>query len=133
MIVACCVEGIVNDPPASPLAGDCYIVGGAPTGDWAGHAGAVAGWTAGGWRFVAPLQGMRVTVKPSGLIAAYHADAWEIGQVRGDAILVAGTKVVGAQSAAIAPPVGGTVVDAQARAAIGSILAAMRGHGLIVP
>ena len=53
--------------------------------------------------------------------------------MRGDAILVAGTKVVGAQSAAIAPPVGGTVVDAQARAAIGSILAAMRGHGLIVP
>ena len=29
-----------------------------PTGAWTGHAGAIAGWTAGGWRFVAPREGM---------------------------------------------------------------------------
>ena len=29
-----------NAPPGSPADGVCYIVGGAPTGAWAGHANA---------------------------------------------------------------------------------------------
>ena len=28
----------LNDPPASPVLGDCYIVGASPTGAWVGHA-----------------------------------------------------------------------------------------------
>ena len=35
-------------PPAAPSPGQCWIVGPRPTGDWAGQAGALAGWTAGG-------------------------------------------------------------------------------------
>lgn len=44
---------------------------------------------------------------------------------------VAGTKVVGSQQAAIAAPTGGATTDAEARTAIGSILTALRSHGLI--
>lgn len=44
---------------------------------------------------------------------------------------ISGTKVVGAQEAAIDAPTGGTVADAEARAVIGTILFALRNHGLI--
>lgn len=44
---------------------------------------------------------------------------------------VAGTKVVGAQAGAITDPSGGVTVDVEARAAIVSILGALRTHGLI--
>ncbi len=48
----------VDDPPASPAAGQCWTVGASPSGDWTGRAGQVAGWTTGGWRFVLPRAGM---------------------------------------------------------------------------
>lgn len=44
---------------------------------------------------------------------------------------VAGVKVIGEQQAAITGPTGGATTDAQSRTAIGSIIAAMRAHGLI--
>lgn len=43
----------------------------------------------------------------------------------------AGLQVVGAQQAAISDPAGGATTDAEARAAIASILDALKAHGLI--
>ena len=45
----------LDAPPLSPTPGESWIVGASPTGAWAGQAGALAGWTAGGWRFVRPF------------------------------------------------------------------------------
>ncbi len=44
---------------------------------------------------------------------------------------IGGAKVVGDRLAPIAGPVGGSAVDAEARAAVGQILVALRTHGLI--
>ena len=44
---------------------------------------------------------------------------------------VDGTKVVGARGAAITDPTCGSTIDTEARTAIGSILSALRAHGLI--
>jgi hypothetical protein len=44
---------------------------------------------------------------------------------------VDGVKVVGAQGGPITDPTGGATIDSQARTAIGSILSALRAHGLI--
>ncbi|MCW1937498.1 DUF2793 domain-containing protein [Pseudomonas sp. MDMC_285] len=41
----------VNAPPASPVAGDRYIIGTAPTGAWTGQSGKMAQWLDGGWNF----------------------------------------------------------------------------------
>lgn len=41
-----------NAPPGSPVAGDSYLVGAAPTGLWAGKANKIAIYMTGGWRFV---------------------------------------------------------------------------------
>jgi hypothetical protein len=107
-----------NDPPASASVGDCYIVGSAPTGLWAQWASSLAGYTAGGWRRIAAVPGMRVYVQSIDQWARFSAGAWELGAVRGSRLLVDGQQVVGARGAAIASTVGGANVDAEARATI---------------
>jgi hypothetical protein len=123
----------LNDPPADPAAGGCWIVGPAPTGAWAGNAGVLAGWTADGWRFVAPIEGMEAWVADQAVRARYGGGAWQAGELAGKQLLIDGVKVIGVQESAIADPAGGTTIDAEARATIGAILAALRGHGLIAP
>lgn len=118
-------------PPASPVAGSCYIVAASPTGDWAGQAGKVAAYTSGGWRFIAPVEGLRFHVRSSAVDACYRAGAWEVGQLRGDRLVIGGQQVVSSRGAAIAAPAGGLTADAEARTAISQILAALRLHGLI--
>lgn len=45
------------DPPAEPEAGATYGIGEMATGAWDGHAGKLAAWSAGGWRFAEPAEG----------------------------------------------------------------------------
>ncbi len=118
-------------PPADPVAGNAWIVGTAPTGAWAGQAGAIAGWTPGGWRFVGSRDGMSAWSIADGQIARFVGGAWTLGVLAGSRVSIGGNDVVGARRAAIPAPAGGTVVDMEARAAIGAILGALRGHGLI--
>jgi hypothetical protein len=133
LVQAGVVDVGVDGPPESPAPGQAWVVGSAPSGAWAGHANAIAGWTAGGWRFLTPCEGTEVWCVASERAARFRDGAWELGSLRGSALLIDGTPVVGARAAAIGNPTGGATVDAQARAAVGSILAALRGHGLIAP
>lgn len=121
----------LNAPPVAPADGEAWIVGTAPTGAWVGQAGTIAGWTAGGWRFVAPREGMSAWVAADGCPAIYAGDQWHSGAVIGRKLEVGGVQVVGAQAAAIASPAGGNVVDAEARATLAALLAAVRDHGLV--
>lgn len=124
-------EGLRNDPPATPEIGSSYIVGGAPTGDWTGKSQCLAAFTSGGWRLLPPIPGMAVYVKADDQWANYRAGTWEIGTIRGTSVVLDGKQVVGNQVAAIADPSAGTIIDAEARAAIAQMLGAMRQHGLI--
>ena len=118
-------------PPTAPTIGECWLLGASPSGAWAGHGGAIAGWTAGGWRFVTPREGMAVWAGPEAGVARYVAGGWLAGVVHAAELLIDDVAVVGVQQSAIADPAGGTVTDVQARAAIAAMLAAMRNHGLI--
>lgn len=118
-------------PPSSPVLGSCYIVAASPTGAWSGQAGKLAAFTSGGWRFITPVEGMSLFVRSSAVDARYRSGAWEIGQLRGDKLLIAGQQVVGPQAGAIANPTGGSTNDAEARSALAAILSALRQHGLI--
>jgi hypothetical protein len=117
--------------PASPLVGQCWVVGTSAIGAWAGKDGHVAGWTAGGWRFVAPVQGMALWSLADSVIARRTANAWELGRSAALSYHVAGLQVVGAQRPAISNPMGGINTDTEARATIGAVLSALRLHGLI--
>lgn len=118
-------------PPVSPALGACYIVAEDATDAWAGKSQCVAGWTSGGWRTITPIEGMSMSVRSTGTTATYRGGVWEIGQVRGAALVIADEQVVGSRAAAIASPAGGATIDTEARVAIDAILGALRGHGLI--
>jgi hypothetical protein len=118
-------------PPAAPTIGSSYIVAEGATDAWAGKSQCVAAWTSGGWRFIAPVEGMRMFEKSSGTFAAFLNGGWELGILRGSALFVDGQQVIGPRSGAIASPSGGAVVDSEARAAIDDILNTLRQHGLI--
>lgn len=120
-----------NAPPPAPVPGSCYLVGNAPTGAWSQYAGHLAASTSGGWRFVPPAPGMTALVKSSGLTVSYVGSAWETGSIRAQRVLIDGLQVLGARTAAVADPVGGALVDAEARSALIQILSALRLHGLI--
>ncbi|MDF0486777.1 DUF2793 domain-containing protein [Sphingomonas sp. H39-1-10] len=121
----------IDTPPATPVPGQCWIVGDAPSGLWAGRTRHLAGWTVGGWRFCMPRTGMRVWNLADGCEAVFDGEGWSVGVVRGSRVEIDGVRVVAAQQSAIAAPVNGDVVDAEARAAIAAILAALQTHGLI--
>jgi hypothetical protein len=122
-----------DDPPPSPVIGECYISGAAPTGAWAGSPLCLAAYTSVGWRLTAPQEGMTFYVRSDSTTAAYRAGAWEVGKVRGWGLVIGGQQVVGGQAAPIPSASGGTTVDSEARAVLDQILTAMRQHGLIAP
>ena len=118
-------------PPENPVIGAAWIVGAAPTGAWAGRAENIAGWTASGWRFVVPLEGMTAWVEGAGVDARFAGGRWRLGEITGKALIIGGLPVVRARAAGVPDPVDGATIDAEGRAAIGAILDALRHHGLI--
>ena len=131
-LVAAAVEGgPLNAPPTSPVPGECHIIGTAPSGAWAGKAGQLACYSAGGWRFLAPVEGQSAHVKSTGLTADFRGGAWEFGLVRASSVTIGGVQVVGTRNPAISSPSGGSTANSEARTAIDEILAALRHHGLI--
>jgi hypothetical protein len=130
--VAASVEGPPqNEPPAAAAIGSAYLVGDAPTAEWNGYAAHIAGYGAGGWRFVSPRAGMAAFVKSTQTIAVYSGATWEIGSIRGSTVILDGLQVVGPRTGPIAEPAGGTVIDTEARFALAEILGTLRQHGLI--
>ena len=125
------LEHGLESPPSDPTLGDCWIVGGSPVGDWAGHARAVAGWTVGGWRFLTPRPGMVVWRSSDAVTMRYDGEAWISGELHGAGVFIDGEQIVARREPAIANPAGGGMIDAEARDAIDAVLAALRSHGLI--
>lgn len=120
-------------PPVTPDVGMCWIVSTGATGAWDGQDGALACWTEGGWRFIAPGAGLSLWVGDSGRRIRHDGAGWQDEQVQADGFFVGGNQVVGGRLPAVADAAGGATVDNEARTAIAAILNAMRAHGLISP
>jgi len=132
MLLCPVVEGPpLTSPPASPAAGVCHLVASGATGAWAGKDDMLAGYTEGGWRYVAPVEGARVLDRASGQMVLRRGGAWEAGIVRAQQVQIQGLTLVRERQAAIADPSGGSVIDSQCRSAISAILSMLRTHGLI--
>lgn len=116
--------------PASPVIGQCWIVGLAPTGAWLGHPGAIAAWTSGGWRFVAPFEGMQAWSIADGVTVRRGATLWTSGAITAANLSIGGQQVVGARAVRVTAPAGGATIDSQARTAITALIAGLETHGL---
>ena len=131
-LVAGMVESVGDDvPPPTPVAGQAWIVGATPSGDWIGQAGAVAIWTTGGWRFVPSREGMAFRHRPSGVRIERGVAAWNDGALTATALRIGGNQIVGARLSGITAPSGGGTIDTEARTALDAIIVALRTHGLI--
>ena len=118
-------------PPEAPATGQCWIVAGAATGDWIGKDDALAIWTHGGWRFAAPVPGMLVWDKAARLWLHWNGSAWTSGELPARRLVIEGKQVVRERQPAVPSPSGGTIIDTEARSAIGWLIVALRSHGLI--
>ena len=126
------VEGLpAESPPPAAQEGQCWIVDAGATGPWAGRDGWLAAWTEGGWRFVQPQPGMAVWDKAAGYWSVWNGFDWSQGILPVAGLNVDGEQVVGQRQPAIPSPSNGTVIDQEARTAIGQIIAALMSHGLI--
>lgn len=63
-------------PPGSPAEGARYIVAGAPTGAWVGHATHIAAYQDGAWAFHVPLEGWRAWVADEDTVYAFNGTTW---------------------------------------------------------
>jgi hypothetical protein len=127
-----CVEDVgAVDPPAVPNLGETWIVSEGATGAWSAQTDRLATWTAGGWRFTSPVPGMMVWNKVSAHWMLWMGGAWANGILPATALAIGGEQVVGARQPDIPIPSGGTTIDAEARAAVGLLIATLKSHGLI--
>jgi len=110
-LLHCAVEGEAGDPPVVPVEGTCWLVGAPATGDWTGQEGNLACREGGNWLFVAARDGLRVVDRSTGQELRY------LGGWRSAAVPV--------------EPSGGSVVDAEARASILGLVAALREAGVL--
>jgi hypothetical protein len=129
--VAAAVEGApLAGVPADPAPGQCWIVAAGATGAWVGRDHCLAAWTEGGWRFVAPPPGFIAWDKAAGVPRQWDGAAWAGGRVACAGLSIGGKAVVGERLPALATPSGGTIIDAEARAALAAVIAALKSHGL---
>jgi hypothetical protein len=70
------VIDVLNGPPGTVKEGDRFIVGPAPTADFAGHANAVAELVAGVWNFELPDVGDAHFVDNQGYTVIWNGTAW---------------------------------------------------------
>lgn len=106
----CAIEGEAVDPPPSPAEGECWLVATPASGTWAGHEGSVAGFQAGAWLFLPPRDGMRALDRSTGQ-ELFFRGGWQVATVP-------------------ASPVGGPVIDVEARDAIDGLINALRTAGV---
>ena len=113
LVHAAVEAGPIAAPPVGPEAGQCWIVGTAPTGAWTGQANAIAIRTGGGWRFVPPREGMRATRLTDGAQLRFDGAAW-------------------AAPATIMAPSGGSTIDSEARSAISTLILHLAAQGILI-
>ncbi|MCK9540997.1 MAG: DUF2793 domain-containing protein [Novosphingobium sp.] len=109
-LLHCAVEGTAAVVPAAPLDGQNWLVGNPAPAAWAGKEGTIACRQGGNWLFVQPRPGLRV-LDLSAKQERRFDGTWKI-------------------PVAPAEPSGGSTVDTEARAALLSLIGALRTAGI---
>lgn len=111
-LLHCAVEDQRSAPPTTPLDGQSWLIGTGATGAWAGQDGNIAMRQLGQWLFATARDGIHLLNKTSGQWMSRIGGSWHA-------------------PAAPAAPSGGSVVDAEARAALAALVTALRTAGVL--
>ena len=76
-LVQTVAQSVLDEPPATPDEGACYIVSASPSGDWSGRSGQLAGWYDGTWAFVTPRTGWQAWVSNESAIRVWTGTSWD--------------------------------------------------------
>jgi len=82
------IDRDLNAPPGSPVEGDVYIVGTAPTGAWAGRAKDITEYIGATWKFYDPDEGWISYLKDENMLVVYDGANWvTVGSMSGTTFL----------------------------------------------
>lgn len=104
------VSGLRQDPPAASQPGESWLIGTAPTAEWADHPNCLASWQGDQWTIIAPTSGMVVRDQINGALWRFD-DSWVV-------------------QVAPEPPEGGENIDLEARACLSAIINALAQFGI---
>lgn len=93
-----------DDPPPAPAEGAAHLVGAAPTGAFAGHAGDLATFTEGAWTFDAPAGGWLCWLSEGAAALVFDGAAWQDLKPRAADRLGIGTVADATNRLAVASP-----------------------------
>jgi Protein of unknown function (DUF2793) len=96
--------------PTNADIGKCWLIAAGATEEWAGKSGQLATWIDGGWRYLIPVDAMRIRLKSNATDLIWSGSGWITAPI-------------------IANPIGGSVVDVESRAAIAALLSYFRMIG----
>lgn len=105
------VTSSVPAPPSEPAEGACFRVASPATGSWTGREESIAVLIGGDWHFVPPREGMQIFDLAAGQQLVFRS-GW-------------------IHMSAPAAPVGGAVIDSEARAAIATLTQALAALGIM--
>lgn len=105
------ITGEASTPPSNPAEGDVWLVIPNATGAFSGREGCIAVRALGQWTYISPCDGMRIFDRASGQTLFYSS-----GWLRTDPISL---------------PLGGSTIDAEARAAIATIADILQQSGIV--
>lgn len=100
----------LDTPPENPEDGASYRILGNAGNAWFSHDDKLAIWIGEAWEFISPTNGMTIFDQTAGIQLRYNG-SWQA-------------------AAEPAIPSGGTTIDAEARAALGSLIEALRSAGI---
>jgi len=110
------IENRLSTPPALAAcdSGKCWLVEEGASGSWSGRSGQLAVWTGDDWRYIPATDGMRLRLQPQNSDIVRSGDAW-------------------IDTPTIADPMGGVIIDVEARNAINTLLGYLRAIGHVTP
>ena len=124
-------SSMLGTPPLAPAAGQAWIVAATASGIWTGHAGEVAVFGSGGWRYVVPREGCVAWLRDLQRFAVRTGTGWRDDGWPAAGVRIGSRLALGASLVSVGLPTGGGVVDNEARVAIGALAAALRSQGLV--
>ena len=116
-------------PPAAGATA-AWIVASGASGAWAGREGQLAVSDDTGWTFIVPRDGCVAFVRAEAAFVYLDNGAWNDGwPVK--SLSIGGRPILTGAIATVPPPEGGATIDAEARATLDRLIAALQSLGLL--